>query len=135
MTSSSGPGIALKTEAIGLAVATELPLLIINSQRAGPSTGMPTKTEQSDLYQAVYGRNGDTPVPVVAARSPADCFETAIEAARIALRHMTPVMLLTDGYIANASELWPIPDLAAQDPIFAISPVGSTTSIPLSMSE
>lgn len=110
ITSSSGPGIALKTEAIGLAVATELPLLIINSQRAGPSTGMPTKTEQSDLYQAVYGRNADTPVPVLAARSAADCFETAIEAVRVALRHMTPVMLLTDGYIANASELWPIPE-------------------------
>ena len=111
VTSSSGPGIALKTEAMGLAVATELPLVIVNSQRAGPSTGMPTKTEQADLYQAVYGRNGDTPVPVVAARSPADCFDTAIEAVRIALRHMTPVMLLTDGYIANASELWPIPEL------------------------
>jgi 2-oxoglutarate ferredoxin oxidoreductase subunit alpha len=111
VTSSSGPGIALKTEAIGLAVATELPLVIVNSQRAGPSTGMPTKTEQSDLYQAVYGRNADTPVPVLAARSPGDCVETAIEAVRIALRHMTPVMLLTDGYIANASELWPIPDI------------------------
>lgn len=111
VTSSSGPGIALKTEAIGLAVATELPLLVVNSQRAGPSTGMPTKTEQSDLYQAVYGRNADTPIPVLAARSPGDCFDTAIEAVRIALRHMTPVMLLTDGYIANASELWPIPDM------------------------
>lgn len=110
VTSSSGPGIALKTEALGLAVAAELPLVLVNSQRAGPSTGMPTKTEQSDLYQSVYGRNGDTPVPVVAARSPADCFDTAIEAVRIALRHMTPVILLTDGYIANASELWPIPD-------------------------
>jgi 2-oxoglutarate ferredoxin oxidoreductase subunit alpha len=110
VTSSSGPGIALKTEAIGLAVAAELPLVIVNSQRAGPSTGMPTKTEQSDLYQAVYGRNGDTPIPVVAARSPADCFDAAIEAVRIALRHMTPVILLTDGYIANASELWELPD-------------------------
>ena len=102
---------ALKTEALGLAVATELPLIVVNSQRAGPSTGMPTKTEQSDLYQAVYGRNADTPLPVVAAHSPADCFETAIEAVRIALRHMTPVILLTDGYIANASELWPIPNI------------------------
>ena len=111
VTSSSGPGIALKTEAIGLAVAAELPLVIVNSQRAGPSTGMPTKTEQSDLYQAVYGRNGDTPLPVVAARSPGDCFGAAVEAARIALRHMTPVILLTDGYIANASELWAIPDI------------------------
>ncbi len=111
VTSSSGPGVALKTEAIGLAVATELPLIIVNSQRAGPSTGMPTKPEQSDLDQAVYGRIADTPVPVLAARSPGDCFETAIAAVRIALRHMTPVFLLTDGYIANASELWPIPDL------------------------
>ncbi|MEM7078368.1 MAG: 2-oxoacid:acceptor oxidoreductase subunit alpha [Pseudomonadota bacterium] len=111
VTSSSGPGIALKTEAIGLAVAAELPLVIVNVQRAGPSTGMPTKTEQSDLYQAVYGRNGDTPLPVVAARSPADCFDAAVEAVTIALRHMTPVILLSDGYIANASELWPIPDI------------------------
>ena len=110
LTSSSGPGMALKTEALGLAVATELPLVVVNSQRAGPSTGMPTKTEQSDLYQAVYGRNGDTPLPVLAARSPADCFDTAIESVRIALRHMTPVILLTDGYIANASELWALPD-------------------------
>ena len=110
ITSSSGPGIALKTEALGLAVAAELPLVVINSQRAGPSTGMPTKTEQSDLYQAVYGRNADTPLPVIASRSPGDCFDTAIEAVRIALRHMTPVIMLTDGYIANASELWPIPD-------------------------
>jgi 2-oxoglutarate ferredoxin oxidoreductase subunit alpha len=125
VTSSSGPGIALKTEAIGLAVATELPLLIVNSQRAGPSTGMPTKTEQSDLYQAVYGRNGDTPLPVVAARSPADCFDTAIEAVRIALRHMTPVMLLTDGYIANASELWPIPDLDAYEAIASWKPAAA----------
>lgn len=117
VTSSSGPGIALKTEAMGLAVATELPLLIVNSQRAGPSTGMPTKTEQADLYQAVYGRNGDTPLPVLAARSPADCFETAIEAVRVALRHMTPVILLTDGYIANASELWPLPDFESFPPI------------------
>ena len=113
VTSSSGPGIALKTEALGLAVAVELPLLVVNSQRAGPSTGMPTKTEQSDLHQAVYGRNADTPVPVLAAHSPADCFATAIEAVRIALAHMTPVILLTDGYIANASELWPIPDMDA----------------------
>lgn len=117
VTSSSGPGIALKTEAIGLAVAAELPLVVIDSQRAGPSTGMPTKTEQSDLYQAVYGRNGDTPIPVLAARSPGDCFECAIEAVRIALRHMTPVMVLTDGYIANASELWAIPEFERYRPI------------------
>ena len=110
VTSSSGPGIALKTEAMGLAVMTELPLVIVNSQRGGPSTGLPTKTEQSDLYQAVYGRNGDAPVPVIAARSPSDAFECAIEACRIATRYMTPVMLLTDGYIANAAEPWKVPD-------------------------
>ena len=127
VTSSSGPGIALKTEAMGLAVATELPLLIVNSQRAGPSTGMPTKTEQSDLYQAVYGRNADTPIPVVASRSPADCFDTAIEAVRIALRHMTPVILLTDGYIANASELWPIPDFEHYAPIATAKPDDAAT--------
>jgi 2-oxoglutarate ferredoxin oxidoreductase subunit alpha len=116
VTSSSGPGIALKTEAIGLAVMTELPLVIVNSQRGGPSTGLPTKTEQSDLYQAVYGRNGDAPLPVIAARSPADAFECAIEAVRIATRYMTPVMLLTDGYIANAAEPWKVPDMGAFEP-------------------
>jgi 2-oxoglutarate ferredoxin oxidoreductase subunit alpha len=126
ITSSSGPGIALKTEAIGLAVATELPLVIINSQRAGPSTGMPTKTEQSDLYQAVYGRNADTPIPVISASTPADCFDAAIEAVRTALRHMTPVMLLTDGYIANASELWPLPDFERYEPISTHKPDAST---------
>ncbi|MCG2840220.1 2-oxoacid:acceptor oxidoreductase subunit alpha [Sandaracinobacter sp. RS1-74] len=110
VTSSSGPGIALKGEAMGLAVMTELPLVIVNSQRGGPSTGLPTKTEQSDLYQAVYGRNGDAPMPVIAARSPADCFEVAIEACRLALKYMSPVMLLTDGYIANAAEPWRVPD-------------------------
>ena len=116
VTSSSGPGIALKTEAIGLAVMTELPLVIVNSQRGGPSTGLPTKTEQSDLYQAVYGRNGDAPLPVIAARSPADAFDCAIEACRIAVRYMTPVMLLTDGYIANAAEPWKVPDMADYAP-------------------
>jgi len=110
VTSSSGPGIALKGEAMGLAIMTELPLVIVNSQRGGPSTGLPTKTEQSDLYQAVYGRNGDAPMPVIAARSPADAFEVAIEACRIAVQYMTPVMLLTDGYIANAAEPWKVPD-------------------------
>jgi 2-oxoglutarate/2-oxoacid ferredoxin oxidoreductase subunit alpha len=113
VTSSSGPGIALKGEAMGLAVMTELPLVIINSQRGGPSTGLPTKTEQSDLYQAVYGRNGDAPMPVISACSPADAFECAIEAVRIAVQYMTPVMLLTDGYIANAAEPWAIPDMDA----------------------
>lgn len=110
VTSSSGPGIALKTEAMGLGIMTELPLVIVNSQRGGPSTGLPTKTEQSDLYQAVYGRNGDAPMPVIAARSPGDAFEVAIEACRIATQYMTPVMLLTDGYIANAAEPWKVPD-------------------------
>lgn len=112
VTSSSGPGIALKTEALGLAISTELPLLVVNSQRGGPSTGLPTKTEQSDLYQAVYGRNGDAPLPVIASATPGDCFDVAIEAARIALKYMTPVILLTDGYIANAAEPWRLPDLA-----------------------
>ena len=110
VTSSSGPGIALKTEAIGLAISTELPLVIVNAQRAGPSTGLPTKTEQSDLHQAVYGRNGDAPMPVVAASTPTDCFEVAIEAVRLATTYMTPVMLLTEGYLANAAEPWLIPD-------------------------
>lgn len=110
VTSSSGPGIALKGEAMGLAIMTELPLVIVNSQRGGPSTGLPTKTEQSDLYQAVYGRNGDAPMPVIAARSPSDAFDCAIEACRIAVQYMTPVMLLTDGYIANAAEPWKVPD-------------------------
>ncbi|MDP6343100.1 MAG: 2-oxoacid:acceptor oxidoreductase subunit alpha, partial [Alphaproteobacteria bacterium] len=116
VTSSSGPGIALKGEAIGLAVGVELPLVVVNSQRAGPSTGMPTKTEQSDLYQAVFGRNADAPLVVLAAASPADCFEVAIEAVRLATKYMTPVMLLTDGYIGNASEPWLIPDLDAFEP-------------------
>ena len=116
VTSSSGPGIALKTEAIGLAIMTELPLVVINSQRGGPSTGLPTKTEQSDLYQAVYGRNADSPMPVIAARSPADAFDCAIEACRIAVQYMTPVMLLTDGYIANAAEPWKVPDMAGYEP-------------------
>jgi len=116
VTSSSGPGIALKGEAMGLAVMTELPLVIVNSQRGGPSTGLPTKTEQSDLYQSVYGRNGDTPMPVIAARSPADAFECAIEAVRIATQFMTPVILLTDGYIANAAEPWKVPDMSGYAP-------------------
>src|ERR671913_1527461 len=116
VTSSSGPGIALKMEAMGLAIMAELPLVIVNSQRGGPSTGLPTKTEQSDLYQAVYGRNADAPLPVIAARSPADAFECAIEAVRISTRYMTPVMLLTDGYIANAAEPWKVPDMADYAP-------------------
>ncbi|MCC7048993.1 MAG: 2-oxoacid:acceptor oxidoreductase subunit alpha [Alphaproteobacteria bacterium] len=111
VTSSSGPGVALKMEAVGLAIGVELPLVVVNSQRAGPSTGLPTKTEQSDLYQSVYGRNGDAPVVVLAARSASDCFECAVEAVRLAVRYMTPVFLLTDGYIANAAEPWAIPDV------------------------
>ncbi len=113
VTASSGPGIALKGEAMGLAVMTELPLIVINVQRGGPSTGLPTKTEQADLFQAVLGRNGECPLPVIAARSPADCFHAAIEAWRIATQFMVPVMLLTDGYIANGSEPWLIPDVAS----------------------
>jgi len=112
VTASSGPGIALKAEAMGLAVMTELPLIVIDVQRGGPSTGLPTKTEQADLLQVMYGRNGECPVPVLAARSPADCFDVAQEAWRIATRFMTPVVLLTDGYIANGSEPWRIPNLA-----------------------
>jgi len=122
ITSSSGPGIALKTEAMGLAVNAELPLIIVNSQRGGPSTGLPTKTEQSDLFLAVYGRNADTPIPVIAARSAGDCFYTAIEAVRIALRHMTPVILLSDGYLSNAAEPWLIPDMKDIEPIASNAP-------------
>jgi 2-oxoglutarate/2-oxoacid ferredoxin oxidoreductase subunit alpha len=119
VTSSSGPGIALKTEGLGLAIATELPLVVINSQRAGPSTGMPTKTEQSDLFQAVLGRNADAPMPVLAAATPGDCFEVAMEAVRLATRYMTPVMVLSDGYLANAAEPWRVPD-AASLPTFPV---------------
>ncbi|MBJ7437592.1 MAG: 2-oxoacid:acceptor oxidoreductase subunit alpha [Sphingopyxis sp.] len=126
VTSSSGPGIALKGEAMGLAIMTELPLVIVNSQRGGPSTGLPTKTEQSDLYQAVYGRNGDAPMPVISARSPGDAFECAIEAVRIAVQYMTPVILLTDGYIANAAEPWAVPDLTTYEAF----PVEFLTEVP-----
>jgi 2-oxoglutarate ferredoxin oxidoreductase subunit alpha len=111
VTTSSGPGIALKQEGIGLAVMTELPLIIVNVQRGGPSTGLPTKTEQADLLQAICGRNGECPLPVLAAQGPADCFDIAQEAWAIAVRYMTPVMLLSDGYIANGSEPWRIPDV------------------------
>ena len=110
-TSTSGPGLALKSEALGLAVMTELPLVVIDVQRSGPSTGMPTKSEQTDLNQALYGRNGESPLVVIAAISPTDCFESAFEASKIALEHMTPVILLTDGYIANGSSAWKIPDM------------------------
>src|SRR5690554_4549064 len=110
-TSTSGPGLSLKSEAIGLAVMTELPLVIIDVQRSGPSTGMPTKSEQTDLRQALYGRNGESPLVVIAATSPTDCFDSAFEASKIALEHLTPVVLLTDGYIANGSSAWRIPDM------------------------
>lgn len=112
VTSSSGPGVALKGEAIGLAVMLELPLVVLNVQRAGPSTGMPTKTEQADLMQAVYGRNGESPLVVLAPKSPADCFNMAFEAVRISLEHMIPVMFLSDGYIANGSEPWKFPQMS-----------------------
>ncbi|MFJ4655581.1 2-oxoacid:acceptor oxidoreductase subunit alpha [Nocardia sp. NPDC088792] len=126
VTSTSGPGLALKSETIGLAVMTELPLLIVDVQRGGPSTGLPTKTEQADLLQALYGRNGESPVAVVAPRSPADCFDTAVEAARIALTYRTPVLVLSDGAIANGSEPWSIPQVSELEPIHpAFEPAGS----------
>ena len=113
VTTTSGPGMALKAETVGLGVSVELPLIVCDIQRAGPSTGMPTKTEQADLLQVMFGRNGESPVPVVAAGSPADCFNTAIEAARIAVKYRTPVILLSDGYLANGSEPWRIPDVSS----------------------
>jgi 2-oxoglutarate ferredoxin oxidoreductase subunit alpha len=113
VTSTSGPGMLLKAETVGLAVSVELPLIICDIQRAGPSTGMPTKTEQADLLQAMFGRNGESPVPIVAAASPSDCFHAAIEAARIAVKYRTPVFLLSDGYLANGSEPWRVPDTAS----------------------
>jgi 2-oxoglutarate/2-oxoacid ferredoxin oxidoreductase subunit alpha len=128
VTTSSGPGIALKGETIGLAVSLELPLIICDIQRGGPSTGLPTKTEQSDLLQAMFGRNGEAPVPIVAAQSPSDCFDAAIEAARIALTYRTPVFLLSDGYLANGSEPWRVPsveDLPDLSVEFATSPNGT----------
>jgi len=127
VTTTSGPGIALKSETIGLAVMTELPLVVIDVQRGGPSTGLPTKTEQADLLQAMFGRNGESPIPVVAPRSPGDCFDAAVEATRIAVTYRTPVMLLSDGYLANGSEPWRIPEvgeLPEIDPSFAEAPAG-----------
>lgn len=117
VTASSGPGISLKAEGLGLAVMLELPLIVVNVQRGGPSTGLPTKTEQSDLLQALFGRHGECPIPVLAAQSPADNFEIAIEAWRIAVRYMTPVMILSDGYLANGAEPWRIRDLSEYEPI------------------
>ncbi|MDT4894440.1 MAG: 2-oxoglutarate/2-oxoacid ferredoxin oxidoreductase subunit alpha [Pseudonocardiales bacterium] len=128
VTTSSGPGIALKGEAIGLAVSLELPLVVCDIQRGGPSTGLPTKTEQSDLLQAMFGRNGEAPVPIVAAQSPGDCFDTAIEAARIALTYRTPVFLLSDGYLANGSEPWRVPAVSELPDLrveFATEPNGT----------
>ena len=124
VTASSGPGIALKQEAMGLAVMTELPLLIINVQRGGPSTGLPTKTEQADLFQALYGRNGECPIPILAAQSPADCFDIVQEAWEIAVRYMTPVIVLSDGYLANGSEPWRIPDVSKMKRIEVKHPSG-----------
>ncbi|MEY3819514.1 MAG: hypothetical protein RLZZ425_982 [Bacteroidota bacterium] len=112
LTTTSGPGMALKTEAMGLAMMLEIPLVIVNIQRGGPSTGLPTKTEQSDLMQAYYGRNGEAPIPIIATSTPSDCFDLAFEAVRIALQHMTPVILLSDGYIANGAEPWKFPSAA-----------------------
>lgn len=125
VTTTSGPGIALKSETIGLAVMTELPLVVIDVQRGGPSTGLPTKTEQADLLQAMFGRNGESPVPIIAPRSPGDCFDAALEATRIAVTYRTPVMLLSDGMLANGSEPWRIPEvseLPTIDPAFATAP-------------
>ncbi|HLA68303.1 MAG TPA: 2-oxoacid:acceptor oxidoreductase subunit alpha [Bacteroidota bacterium] len=126
-TTTSGPGLALKSEALGLAVMVELPLLCVNVQRGGPSTGLPTKTEQADLFQALFGRNGEAPIPVLAAATPADCFETVFEASRIALKYMTPVIFLSDGYLGNGSEPWLIPDfdkLPDISPTFRTKPEG-----------
>ncbi|WP_329496864.1 2-oxoacid:acceptor oxidoreductase subunit alpha [Kitasatospora herbaricolor] len=125
VTTTSGPGVALKSEAIGLAVSLELPLVVVDIQRGGPSTGLPTKTEQADLLQAMFGRNGEAPVPVVAPATPAECFDAALEAVRIAVRYRTPVFLLSDGYLANGSEPWRIPEveeLPVIDPQFAVGP-------------
>ncbi|WP_372490533.1 2-oxoacid:acceptor oxidoreductase subunit alpha [Nocardioides bruguierae] len=135
VTTTSGPGIALKSEAIGLAVMTELPLLVIDVQRGGPSTGLPTKTEQADLLQAMFGRNGEAPVPIVAPQSPGDCFSAALEAARIAVTYRTPVMLLSDGYLANGSEPWHVPevaDLPKIDANFATAPAEGEEFLPYS---
>jgi 2-oxoglutarate ferredoxin oxidoreductase subunit alpha len=127
VTTTSGPGLALKSETVGLAVALELPLVVVDVQRGGPSTGLPTKTEQSDLLQAMFGRNGESPVPVLAALSPSDCFDAALEACRIAVTYRTPVVLLTDGYLANGAEPWRVPaveDLPRFDASFATEPNG-----------
>jgi len=131
VTTTSGPGIALKGETIGLAITLELPLVVVDVQRGGPSTGLPTKTEQADLLQAMFGRNGEAPLPIVAPRSPGDCFDAALEAARIAVTYRTPVMLLSDGYLANGSEPWAVPDIESLPritPDFATEPNHETES-------
>ncbi|MCC7147075.1 MAG: 2-oxoacid:acceptor oxidoreductase subunit alpha [Phycisphaeraceae bacterium] len=135
VTGTSGPGLALKTEAMGLAVITELPLIIIDVQRGGPSTGLPTKTEQSDLLQAVVGRNGDCPLVVLAAKSPSDCFDTAIEAVRIAFKYMVPVLILTDGYLANGAEPWRLPDPKSLPAIPVTHPTDPATYQPYKRDE
>ena len=138
ITTSSGPGIALKTEAIGLAIMLELPLVIINVQRGGPSTGLPTKTEQADLLQAVYGRNGEAPLPVIAAQTPSDCFYAVYDACRIAIEFSTPVIFLSDGYLANGAEPWKFPasaDLPKITPKFAIAPVEGEKFLPYKREE
>lgn len=134
ITASSGPGIALKGEAMGLGMMTELPMVIVDIQRGGPSTGLPTKTEQSDLLMAMYGRNGEAPLPIVAASTPGDCFESAFEACRIAIKHRTPVMLMSDGYLANGSAPWLIPNFESMpeiDPDFLTKPNGEVDGEPV----
>ena len=135
VTGTSGPGLALKSEALNLAVVSELPVVVVNVQRGGPSTGLPTKTEQSDLLQAMFGRNGDSPVVILAPQSPADCFDIAIEACRIAIRHMVPVILLSDGYIANGAEPWLIPDTKSIAPIDVQHPDDPDRFYPYSRNE
>jgi 2-oxoglutarate ferredoxin oxidoreductase subunit alpha len=135
LTGTSGPGVCLKSEALNLAIMLELPVVILNVQRGGPSTGMPTKTEQADLLQAFAGRNGESPVPILAAANPADCFDVAIEAFRIAVRHMTPVFMLTDGYIANGAEPWQIPRFEDLEPVEVTHPADSAGFLPYSRHE
>lgn len=135
VTSTSGPGLSLKTEALGLAVMLELPLVVINVQRGGPSTGLPTKTEQADLFMAVHGRNGEAPLCVIAASTPADCFSTAYEAARIAIKFMTPVICLTDGYLGNGAEPWCIPDVSTLPPITPVFAKNGSTFQPYARDE
>jgi 2-oxoglutarate ferredoxin oxidoreductase subunit alpha len=135
VTGTSGPGVCLKSEAINLAIMLELPLVILNVQRGGPSTGLPTKPEQADLLQAIAGRNGESPIPVLAASGPADCFDVAVEAFRIAVRHTTPVMVLSDSYVANTAEPWRIPVFREFDPIPVEHPTAAVGFQPYSRDE